>query len=58
MDFLLSKYGLIFTEFDSIDLRSAFVDNVSRLTKYSDRTLQQVTLWCDVITQECNIHIM
>ena len=58
MDFLLSKYGLIFTEFDSIDLGSASVDNVSRLTKYSDRTLQQVTLWCDVITQECNIHIM
>ena len=33
MDILLSKYGLIFTEFESIDLRSALVNTV-KFSKY------------------------
>ena len=33
MDFLLSKYGLIFTEFDSIDRGGAKV-NTSKFSKY------------------------
>ena len=33
MDFLLSKYGVIFTEFDSIDRGEAEVNNV-KFSKY------------------------
>ena len=33
MDILRSKYGLIFTEFESIDLGSAFVNTV-KFSKY------------------------
>ena len=33
VDFLLSKYGLIFTEFESIDLGSALVNTI-KFNKY------------------------
>ena len=33
MDILLRKYGLIFTEFESVDLRSALVNTV-KFSKY------------------------
>ena len=34
MDFLLSKYGLIFTEFDSIDRGGAASVNTFKFSKY------------------------
>ena len=38
MDFLLSKYGLIFTEFDSIDRGGAEV-NTFKFSKYPPRSI-------------------